>query len=51
MKQLDKGITLGTPFSIDVKGWENVERERILPSMKKGEIVNLGFQWYQYGVD
>ena len=33
----------GTPFAIDVKGGENVERARIFPSMTKGEIVNLGF--------
>jgi len=28
-----------SPFAIDVKGGENVERARILPSMTKGEIV------------
>jgi len=35
-KDIDKK---SNPFSVEVKGGENVERERIFPSMKKGEIV------------
>jgi len=37
------GEYLGTPFFIDVKGGENVERARIFPSMKKGETIGQGF--------
>lgn len=34
---------MGTLFVIDVKGGNNVGREIILPSMKKGEIINQVF--------
>jgi len=30
-------------FAIGVKGGDNVERERIFPSMTKREIVSQGF--------
>lgn len=46
-KDIDKK---SNPFSIEVKGGENVERERIFPSMKKGEFVGQSCHWCQYGI-
>jgi len=45
-----QGEYLGTPFSIDAKGEENIGRERIFLSMKKAEIINQGCHWCPYGI-